>query len=451
VKLTADKFKAESQPTLQEMQQNYDLNKAQYMTPERRSLVVLVADQAKIEATVNPTDADLQRAYTQNLNNFRIPETVKVRHILFMTQGKPASEDAKMKAQADDVLKQVKAGGNFAELAKKYSEDPGSKNTGGEYSVQKNGQMVPEFEAAAFRLKPGESEVVKTAIGYHVVQVMQHDQARVKPFDEVKAQLAADWKKQRVNDLMQQISDKAQAMLQKEPADKVAAELNMQLVKVDNYEQGKPVPEVGISGDFDQAVTGLRKGEVSQPVALQGNRIAIAQVLDVFPPHQASFADVQNTIKETIATNRAAGAVRTHAQELVDKAKAMGGDLAKAAKSMGLEVKTSDEVTRTGAIEGLGSASYIADAFTKPDGSVVGPIATPDATVVAKVVSKTQADVSKLTNDERAKLRDEIKSRKGRDRGMLFEAGLREALIQQGKIKIHEDVIKRLIAQYQGA
>jgi hypothetical protein len=169
------------------------------------------------------------------------------------------------------------------------------------------------------------------------------------------------------------------------------------------------------------------------------------------PPHQASFADVQNTIKETIATNRSAGLVRTHAQELVDKAKAMGGDLAKAAKSMGLDVKTSDEVTRAGAIEGLGSASYIADAFTKPEGAVLGPIATPDATVVAKVVSKSQADASKLTNDERAKLRDEIKSRKGRDRGLLFESGLREALIQQGKIKIHEDVIKRLIAQYQGA
>src|SRR5262249_34829328 len=119
VKLTADKYKAEGTPTPQEIQQNYDLNKARYMTAERRSLALLVADQGKIEASVTPTDADLLRAYTQNQNTFRVPETVKVRHVLLMTQGKPASEDAKMKAQAEDVLKQVKAGANFAELAKK--------------------------------------------------------------------------------------------------------------------------------------------------------------------------------------------------------------------------------------------------------------------------------------------------------------------------------------------
>ena len=73
------------------------------------------------------------------------------------------------------------------------------------------------------------------------MQVMQHDPARLKPFDEVKATLAAEWKKQRVNDMMQQISDKAQAMLQKDPThpEKVASDLNMQLVRVDGYENGQ--------------------------------------------------------------------------------------------------------------------------------------------------------------------------------------------------------------------
>jgi peptidyl-prolyl cis-trans isomerase D len=452
VKLTPDKYKAEATPNADDIRRYYETNKAQYMQPEKRNLVVLIADQAKIEQTVNPTDADLQKAYTQNQAAFRLPEQVKVRHILLKTQGKPPADDAKIKAQAEDLLKQVRNGANFAELAKKYSEDPGSSNTGGEYTVQKNGQMVKEFEDAAFRLKPGESEIVKTTYGYHVFQVMSHDPARLRPFEEVKAQLAADWKKQKVNEVMQQISDKAQAMLQKDPThpEKVAADLNMQMVKVDGLEAGQPVPEIGVSPDFDQSITGLKKNEVSQPVALPGNKIALAVVTDVIPPRQSTLAEAESKIRDFIQGQRVSQLVQQHARELVDKAKSMGGDLAKAAKSMGLETKTSGEFARNGAVEGVGSASYFAEAFRSPDGAVVGPIGTPDGQVIAKVAAHVPADMSKLA-EQRNSIRDELKTQKARDREALFEAGLRESLIKSGKIKIHKEVIDRLISSYKGA
>lgn len=452
VKLTADKYKAESQPTQDELQRYFEANKAKYQIPEKRNLVVLIADQSKLEQTVNPTDADLQRAYNQNQAAFRVPEQVKVRHILLKTQGKPASEEPKIKAQAEDLLKKVRSGANFAELAKKYSEDPGSANTGGEYTVQRNGQMVKEFEDAAFRLKPGESEIIKTTYGYHVFQVINHEAARLKPFDEVKTQLAQEWKRQKVNDLMQQISDKAQAMLQKDPThpEQVAQQLGMQVVKADGIEAGQPVPEVGVNADFDQSITGLKKGEVSQPVALPGNKIALAVVTDVMPARQATFAEVESKVRDNIVNEKANIAVQNHARELVEKAKSMGGDLAKAAKSMGLDVKTSSDFTRNGAVEGLGSATYMAEGFRVPDGSVIGPIPTPDGPVVAKVVSHVPADMSKLP-EQRVAIRDELKTQKARDREAMFEAGLREALVKQGKIKIHKDVIDRLIASYRGA
>jgi peptidyl-prolyl cis-trans isomerase D len=368
-----------------------------------------------------------------------------------MTQGKPATEDAAIKAKAEDVLKQVKGGANFTELVKKYSEDPGKATNNGEYTVQRNGQMVKEFEDAAFRLKPGEAEIVKTSYGYHVVQVTQHDAARLKPFEEVKPQIAVELKKQAVGALMQQISDKAQSMLQKDPAhpEKVAAELNMQLVRADNLEPGKPVPEIGINNDFDQSIAGLQKGGVSSPVALPGNKIGLAVVTDVMPARPATLAEVQNQVRDAMVQNRLAAAVQTHAKELMEKAKAMGGDLEKAAKFMGLTVKTSEQVTRTGAIEGLGSASYIQEAFNDKDGTVFGPIPTPDGTVIAKVVLHVQPDMAQLA-DQRTSIRDELKTQKGRDRDGLFEAGLREGLMKEGKIKIHQDVVKRIIASYQG-
>jgi peptidyl-prolyl cis-trans isomerase D len=452
VKVTSDKYKAEVEPSLAEMQQNFAINQGGYTVPERRNLAILIADQNKIAANVNPSDAELHRAYDQNAASYRTGESVKVRHILLKTQGKPPAEEAKVKAQADDILKQVKGGANFGDLVKKYSEDTASVPNGGEYTVQRNGQMVPEFENAAFTLKPGESDIIKTTYGYHIVQVMQHDPARVKPFDEVKTQLAADWKKQRVSDLMQQISDKAQTALQKDPAhpEKVAAEYNMQLVQANNIEAGGPVPEIGVNPDFDQSISGLSKGKVSQPVALPGDKIALAVVTDVLPSRPATFQEVMGKVHDDMVQRRLEAAVQKHAKELADQAKSMGGDLAKAAKAMGLTVKTSEEIGRSGAIEGVGSANYVQEGFKVPAGTLLGAIPTPDGTVVAKVVSRVPADMSKLA-EQRNTIRDELKSQKARDRNAVFEAGLRDALVKQGKIKIHQDVISRMIAQYKGS
>ena len=453
VKIPNDKYRAEVQPSAEEMQSFYKANNARYQTAETKNLAVLIADPVKMEQAAAPTDTDLRRMYSQNMDSFRTPQRVKVRHILLKTDGKPASEDPKIKAKAEDLLKQIRGGADFAALAKKNSEDPGSAANGGAMpDWVTRGQTVPEFEKTAFSLKPGQtSDLVKTQYGYHILQVLQHEDARLRPFEEAKPELTVQAKKQLVSDAMNKISDTAQTALQKDPAhpETVAAGLNMQLVRVDGYKAGQIIKELGSSPDFDQAVATQKKGEVSQVLALADNKVALALVTDVTPPRAQTFEEVQSQIRTAIEQNRLTLVVQGHAKELVDKAKSMGGDLAKAAKSMGLEVKTSGDIDRSGTVEGLGPATYVQEGFTRPDGTVFGPIATPDATVVAKVVGHADPDMSKLP-EQRATLRDEIKGQKARDRNSLFEAGLREALIKQGKIKIHQDVINRLIASYRG-
>jgi peptidyl-prolyl cis-trans isomerase D len=451
VRLTADKYKGESQPTEQEIEAFFKANTSRYTAPEKKNLTLLVADQGKIEASVTPTEADLQRMYSQNQEAFRTPERVKARHILLKTQGKPASEEAAIKAKGESLLKQIKGGADFAKLAKENSEDPGSAANGGDLGEWiTHGQMVPEFDKAIFALKPGEtSDLVKTVYGYHIVQTLARQDAGLRSFADVKGELEAQWKKQRVNDIMQQASDKAQSALQKDPThpEKVAADFNMQVVKVDNYVPGMQVADLGPSADFEQAVATLKKGEVSQPVAA-GNKLAIAVVNDVIAPHPSTLAEVHNQIRDLMVQNRATAAVQRHANELIEKTKAMGGDLAKAAKSMGLEVKTSNDVDRAGNIEGIGMASYVSEGFGKPDGTIIGPVGVPDGgTIVAKVVSHTGADMAQLAA-QRSTIRDEIKSQRARERNTLFESGVRDALIKQGKIKIHQDVINRLISNY---
>jgi len=455
VKVNGDKLRSEVQATPDELRKYYEANKLAYQVPEKRDLGIVIVDQAKLEQTIQPTDADLLRVYSDNKDTYRLPERVNVRHILLKTNDKDPKSDAAVKAKADDLVKQLrKPGANFAEMAKKYSDDPGSKDKGGEYDGVVRGQMVPEFEKAAFSLKVNEiSDPVKTTYGYHIIQLLAHEQAQLKPFNDVKAQLAAEYKKQRVNDLMQQLSDKVQAALTKDPLhpDKVAADLGVQYVKADHVGPGDPLPEVGVNKDFEDAVSSLKKGEVSQPVPLTGNtKMAVAVCTGDTLPHPAGFEEVQSKVHDALVNNKLSKLIDQKATQLVEKARANGGDLAAAAKSMGLEVKTSDAVDRAGAIEGLGSAGMLPDAFVKPVGSIIGPNQfAAESKVVCKVVEKIPADLSALAN-QRVAIRDQIKSEKGRARNSLFEEGVRDALTKEGKIKVHQDVIDRLLASYHG-
>ncbi|HZT33261.1 MAG TPA: peptidyl-prolyl cis-trans isomerase [Bryobacteraceae bacterium] len=453
VKIANDKLRQEIKPTPEELRAAYDANKGAFQVPEKRSLTVVTLDPAKLEQTITPTDADLQRLYNQSKDRFRTPERVKVRHILLKTTDKSPAEEAQIKAKAEDLLKKIKAGADFAELAKKNSEDTGSAAKGGELpDWVVRGQTVPEFEKVAFSLKPHEiSDLVKTQYGYHIIQVLAHEDARLQPFEEAKNQLASEYRKQQVTDMMQSLSDKLQAMLTKDPMhpEKAAQELHADVNKYDNLAAGSPVPGIGINKDFDESIAGLKLGQVSQPVLLAGDKLVMAVVTGVTPAHPATFEEAESQVRDQVIKDKLTKLVDQQASELAEKAKAAGGDLAKAAKSMGLEVKTSDDFDRAGAIEGLGSAVLVQEAFSRAAGSVVGPMALADGKLVYKVLSHTEANMAGLAA-ERDAIREDLKNRKARDRGALFEDGLRQALIQEGKIKIHQQVVNRLIANYRG-
>lgn len=452
VKLSAEKFRSQVEVTPAEIQQYFTARAAMYQRPEQRNLTILILDQDKLAQALNPTDAELEHIYNQGKEQFRTPERVKVRHLLLKTSG-DAQKDAAVKAKAEDLLKKIKGGANFAEVAKANSEDPVSAAKGGELGDWvTRGQMVPEFEQVAFTLPVNQiSDLVKTQYGYHIVQVLAREQAHLQTFAEVKAQLAADWKKQRVNDMVQQVADKAQATLQKDPAaaERVAAEFNMQIVRAERVGGEDKIPEIGENREFQMSVASLKKGEVSQAVAISPTKIALAVVTDVLPARPATLDEVGEQVRQALLTEKAEKLLTERSAELAQKASAAGGDLAKAAQSLGLEAKTSEPFDRAGAVEGLGQASYLNEAFTKPLGSVIGPVAMPDSRVVAKVVSRQAADMSKLS-EQREAIRTELKGRKARERNALFEAGLRQQLIRDGKIKIHEDVVSRLAANYRG-
>jgi len=131
------------------------------------------------ELKINITDEQVKKFYDENPSKFEQPETVRASHILLMTKDPTTGEDLAAdkkeakKKQAEDLVKRARASEDFAKLAKEYSEDPGSKDKGGEYTFPR-GQMVPEFEASAFSLKTNEvSDIVTTQFGYHIIKLSE--------------------------------------------------------------------------------------------------------------------------------------------------------------------------------------------------------------------------------------------------------------------------------------
>ena len=173
------------------------------------------------------SDDELKAYYQQNIDQFKVQNRVHVEHILFKTVGKTDAEVAEIQKTAEGVLKKVKSGGNFEELAKQYSEDPGSKDKGGEYTFPR-GRMVPEFEAAAFSLKTNQiSEIVETQYGYHIIKLLEKYPAKKDQFAEVEP---------RIKEYL--VGKEAEKSL---PAylDRIKAEAGVKLIDPDT---GKPVP-----------------------------------------------------------------------------------------------------------------------------------------------------------------------------------------------------------------
>ena len=202
-----------------------------------------------------------------------------------------------------------------------------------------------------------------------------------------------------------------------------------------------------MNADFESAVFGLPAGGVTPVMQAPGNKLVVAVVTNVFPARPAELSEVEAQIRATLTAQKTQEMAERKAREALEKAKAAGGDLKKVAQSMGLELKTTQEFDRRGAIPGIGSAMSVMQAFDQPVGSVfaVGPIG--GERLVCRVESKAPADMSKLA-EQRSAIRGELMTDKVQMRTALLKDSLRNALFKEGKIKIHQDVLTRLVESY---
>lgn len=446
------KLKSEIKPTNEQVQAFYNSSKGFFTVPEARNVALVVADPQILAQSLQIPEGQEQQFYNSHKDQFRTPERVNVRHILLMTTGKSKEETEKIRLRAEDLLKQLKGGADFAKLATQFSEDPGSKGKGGDLGWVVRGQTVKNFEAAAFSLKPKElSPVITTEYGFHIIQVLEKQDARLQPFDEVKVQIADELKKGMINDRTQNLADQAHSEIAKAPnnAEQIATKLGLSFGKADNVKPGGALPFVGADKEVSAAVGSMRAGEVS-PLLQAGNRLVIAIVTGVTPSHPAQFDEVEAQVRDRYAVDAVTKMIAEKSKQAAEMLKSNGGDLKAVAKSFGLEVKSTDLFDRQGAAEGLGAASYFGDVFEKPVGYVTGAVNVGAQTVVAKLAEKQAADPSKLSG-QREQILMQLKSKKADERNNLFEDSIMEKLLAEGKVKIHRDVINRILARYRKA
>lgn len=162
----------------------------------RKRLVVEAYLKKKVETESQISDADLQKFYDQNKDKFKTGDQVRASHILVKTE-----------KEAKDILAQIKAGGNFEELAKKHSADS-SAQKGGDLGWFGKGSMVPVFEKAALALKEGQiSDVVKSDFGFHIIKLTGKRSAGIRPLDEVKEQIKGAMMPQKQQEVFQKIKE----------------------------------------------------------------------------------------------------------------------------------------------------------------------------------------------------------------------------------------------------
>ena len=246
-------------PTDEELKAFYERNKASYNNsiPEKRQIKYVVVDSSKIGSAVTVTDQDLQTYYDQHREEYRVPEQVKVSHILIKTPlpAPGAKEDEKgiadARAKAEDVLKQVKAGGDFAKLAEKYSDDPGTAKTGGDLGWIGRGRTVPEFEKAAFSLAKGQtSDLVKSSYGFHIIHIEDKQAAHVKTLAEVKSEIEEKVKQDKTARATEATANALLSQARTAGFDQAAAAKGDAVVTTDFFGRGDSLPGLAANPQF---------------------------------------------------------------------------------------------------------------------------------------------------------------------------------------------------------
>jgi peptidyl-prolyl cis-trans isomerase D len=437
--LSADDVRKTINPSDSDLEAFFKKNAARYAAgvPEERKISYFAFTPDQLPGGVpQPSQQEIQKYFTDHQSEYKVPDQARSRHILIKVDaGADAKTDAAAKAKAEDIVKQLKGGANFADLAKKYSDDPGSKDAGGELGFAQKGRMVPEFDNAIFNQKVGDTAIVKSQFGYHIVQVEERQTAHPQAINEVLPTIQATLIRENTAKAEDSYAKALTAEAVKTGLDKTAAAHRLNLVTTPPTGQRGVISALPDGSQLLAKAFQAKQGDPAQ-YAPTGEGYAIFQVAGISPAHAPTFADWKSHVLDDYRDQQLAALLSQKTKELADKAKA-GNDLAKAAKEVGATVKTSDLVGATGQVPDLGQLEQVAPQLLDMKvGDISGPISTARTGVVAKIVDKQEP-----TADEIAKnldqARDQMLEQRRNDAFGVFMSSVMDSYKKSKRIQIN--------------
>ena len=400
-------------PSDSELEAFFKTNAARYAqaVPEERKITYFAFSEGQIPGGVQPPNQQaVQQYYNEHVAEYSVPEQAKSRHILIsVPPNADAKTDAAAKAKAEMVLKQLQAGGSWTDLAKKYSDDPGSKDMGGELGFAQRGKMVPAFDNAIFTQKIGDIAIVKSNFGYHIVQVEERQAAHTQPLSEVQASIVAALSRQAETAAQDSYAQQLTSEAIKNGLEKTAAAHHLDVVTTDPVAHDGVIAALPDSAQILAKAFQAKQGDPPQS-APTGEGYAIFQVTGIVPAHAPEFADWKSHVLDDYRREQLPVLLSQKTKALADQAKA-ANDLAKAAKAVGATVKTSDMVGESGQVPDFGEVGQVApQLFDMSVGAISGPIDAGRTGVVVKIDDKqepTPDEISKNFDQTRDQLLDQ--------------------------------------------
>ena len=436
-------LEAKITPSDAEIKTSFEKNKSKYQVPERRSVRYALLDVNQLRQSLQIPEDTLKHQYQNNILQYQVPSRVHVQHILLKTVGATDAVVEETRKKAEDVQKQAKKGAKFDELAKKYSEDPGSKDKGGDLGWVQQGQTVPEFEKAAFSLSPGQiSDLVKTQYGFHIIKVLEKETAHTKPFEEVKDSLRTQ---ALLNQADKQASDTADQLSSairrsnKVSLDDLAKQYHLMLGETRAIAASDPLLELGNSQEVKDTIFRLHTGELSLPIRNDRGYVVLLSK-DVQPAHPGSLEEVRDRVITDLKHEQSLQLAKSKADELARRAKG-GEKFDAAAKALGLEPKTSDLFARDGSIPNGASGKQLSAAFNLKQSDVGAPLSLGQNWFAYRVTEKVEPNPGDF-EAQKKQLAEQLLQSKRELAFEAFKTSLGDRLKQEGRLKLMPEKLK---------
>ncbi len=442
LKIPLARYQDQVQVSDDEVLQHYEAHASAYMTPERVRVQYLELKAEELGVIGDVDEEALHALYEEQVERYVTEEERRARHIL--VQVAADADDAAItaaRARAEAVLERLAGGESFETLAGELSDDPGSAANGGDLGFFGKDMMVPEFESVAFSLdKGGRSGIVRSAFGFHIIEVTDIKPEIVKPIDEVRNELVDELLATQRSDLFYDLSEELYNLAFEQPdtLEGAAEALELEIRTSDWLTRESGGPGIGeYAGTIAAAFTDdvLNRGNNSEPFEVADNHLIVLRILDHEAAAPRPLDSVRDEVRAKLLGDKARDLARKHGETLLASMKS-GTPIDEIAATESLELKESGLIDRR-AVQPERALVYEAFLMPRPAGeqaSVTGHALGSGDYVLLALEEVRDGDLSALTEAERKQASRELSD----IQGAAEMAALLDDLRSGAKIVIHD-------------